>query len=57
MTMTDARDAKMEPFVVGFMTTVQSSLGWRKPTLRFIVKIQGVDPRIFSTKKLLRSTE
>ncbi len=36
-------------FVVRFMTTVQSSLGWCKPTLRFIVEIQGVDPRIIST--------
>jgi hypothetical protein len=54
--MTDARDAKCktETFVVGFMTTVKSSLGWRKPTLRFIVKIQGVDPRIISTKKTLQ---
>jgi hypothetical protein len=32
------------------MTTVQSSLGWRKPTLCFIVEIQGVDPRIFDVK-------
>ncbi len=41
---------KPEPFVVWFMTTVQSSLGWRKPTLRFIVVIQGGDRRIFDVK-------
>jgi hypothetical protein len=40
---------KTEPFAFRFMTTVQSSLGWRKPTLRLIVEIQGVDPRIIST--------
>jgi hypothetical protein len=32
------------------MTPVQSSLGWRKPTLRFIVEIQGVYPRILNVK-------
>jgi hypothetical protein len=32
-------------FVVRF--TVQSSLGWRKLTLRFIVENQGFGPRIF----------
>jgi hypothetical protein len=37
---TDARDAKRNPFLFRswLMTTVQSSLGCRNPTLRFIVK-------------------
>jgi hypothetical protein len=33
------------------MTTAQSSLGWRKPTHRFIVEIQRVDPRFIVVKK------
>jgi hypothetical protein len=37
MTMDGCERRKTEPFVVRFMTTVQSSLGWRKLTLRFIV--------------------
>jgi hypothetical protein len=32
------------------MTPVLPSLGWRKPKLRFIVEIQGVNPRIFDVK-------
>jgi hypothetical protein len=58
MIMTDGRDAKWNPllFDVRFMTTVQSNLVWRKPTLRFIVKIQGFDPRIFDVKQKKRLT-
>jgi hypothetical protein len=51
MTMDGCERRKTEPlFVFRFMTTVQSSLGWRKPTLRFIVKTQAVGPRVFDVK-------
>jgi hypothetical protein len=46
----DVKGDVLEMKQVRFMTTVQSSLGWCKPTLRFIVKIQRVDPRIFDVK-------
>jgi hypothetical protein len=41
MTMDGCERRKTEPSVVRFMTTVQSSLGWRKPTPCVIVKLQS----------------
>ncbi len=44
MTMDGCERRQTQPFVVRFMTTAQSSRGWRKPTLRFIVKFQDINP-------------